>query len=201
TRRRPHASTLLPYTTLFRSFSRRDMRTQSKAHNRNAEDECDQRHERVVKRRARERPAARQRAPGGKARENEHGGGGVPPSTAQRGPQQRQRRQEPQRAPGHALLDQRTEGDGAYGPPCDNGGGGGQDLVKIDAAEILDRPQHESRRDHERARRVAKPPRGAYGDEVPPVDVSGEVEAAGPDERADHRAGSEDDHGEFRHAS
>src|SRR4029453_18156910 len=48
----------------FDAFSHRDMRTQSEAHNRNAEHERDQRQKRVVKGRPRERSAARQRAPG-----------------------------------------------------------------------------------------------------------------------------------------
>src|SRR5215472_5637918 len=69
---------------------------------------------------------------------------------------------------------------------------------RMSTAVAVSRPPHENRRDHERTRRVAKPPCGAYGDEVPPVDLSGEVEAAGSDDRADHRAGSEGDHGEFR---
>ena len=182
----------------FDAFPHRDMRAQGEAHNRNAEHERDQGQERVGRGRARERPAARQRAPGSKARENEHGGRRVPPSAPQRGPQQRHRCQEPQRASVHALLDERTEGDKAYGSRRDNGGAAGQGLVQIEASEIFDRPQHDDRRDHQRARRVAKPPCGADGDEVPPVEVTGEVEAADADDRADHRAGSEADHGEFR---
>ena len=184
----------------FDAFSRRDMRTQSEARNRNAQQEGDQQHERILDGRAREWPAARQRAPGGKARQNEHGGGGVPLSAPQRGPQQRQRRQERQRAPVHALLDERTEGDKAHRTCCDNGRAGGQDLVEVEGAEIRDRPQHHDRRDHKRARRVTKPPRHPDGDEVPRVDGSGEIETAGADERADHRAGPEPDQGELRDA-
>src|SRR5438876_5796520 len=45
-----------------------------------------------------------------------------PYTTLFRSPQQRQRRQEPQRAPVHALLDQRTEGDEAHSARCDDGG-------------------------------------------------------------------------------
>ena len=114
-------------------------------------------------------------------------------SPPQRRPQQRQGGQEAQRAPSDALLDQRTEGERANGKRRDQRNGGRPDLVRVEGADIADRPKHEDRRNDERPHHVAQPPRDPEGDEARPVGVTGNAQADHADGRADHRAGPEAD--------
>ena len=184
----------------FHALAPGDVRAERETDHRDGDHERGQQQERLIRCGWRKRPAARQRSPSRKARQNEHAGRGVALSTGQRGPQQRQRHQECERAPERAMLEQRTEGDQPHERRRDNADAGGQHLVRVEGAKAADGPQHDGRRDDERARRIAQPAHGTRGEQALHLGICRKVEAPGVDERADQRAWSEHDQRKFEDA-
>ena len=105
-----------------------------------------------------ERPGMLDRGPDRKAGQDQTDGRGIARAAPQRRPDQRQDRQEAERAGIFGARQQRAEGDQAHR----NGAGEHRrhlpQLAAVERAPIGSRPQHDHRRHHQRAGDIAQPP-------------------------------------------